>query len=166
MNAAVRVFVGVGANLGDRQATIRSACDALSEHEACSKLRCSSLYETSPMGPADQPDYVNAVVELYTGLSAQAFLQLLQSIENEHGRLRDGTRWGARTLDLDILLFGSEVIKSDNLVVPHPGIPERSFVLIPLAELAPTLILPTFGPIGELLANCSQFDIRRLNSSL
>jgi len=118
------------------------------------------------MGPQDQPDYLNAVVGLQTELSAFDLLNELQRIENQHGRLRDGERWGPRTLDLDLLLYAEEVIDTPELSVPHPGIAERSFVLLPLSELAPDLVVPNKGAVSNLLDQCRQFDIRRLDSTL
>ncbi len=118
------------------------------------------------MGPQDQPDYLNAVVGLQTELSAFHLLSELQHIEYSHGRTRDGERWGPRTLDLDLLLFADEIIDTPKLSVPHPGIAERSFVLLPLAELAPDLIVPNKGSVSNLLDQCSPNGIRRLNSTL
>jgi len=118
------------------------------------------------MGPQDQPDYLNAVVGLQTELSAFKLLGELQNIENLHGRVRDGERWGPRTLDLDLLLYADEVINTPELKVPHPGIAERSFVLLPLAELAPDLVVPNKGSVSKLSGQCRQFGIRRLKSTL
>ena len=118
------------------------------------------------MGPQDQPDYLNAVACLQTALDAHELLSVLQSIEQDHGRLRDGTRWGARTLDLDLLLYGDNIIDTPNLTVPHAGIADRSFVLFPLSELAPELHIPKHGPIKALLTQCRQYGIRRLDSTV
>jgi len=118
------------------------------------------------MGPQDQPDYLNAVVGLQTTLAAFDLLSELQNIEHVHGRVRDGERWGPRTLDLDLLLYADEIISTPRLSVPHPGIAERSFVLLPLAELAPDLTVPNKGTVSKLLNQCAQFGIRRLNLTL
>jgi len=118
------------------------------------------------MGPQDQPDYLNAVVGLQTRLAALNLLRELQNIEHQHGRVRNGERWGPRTLDLDLLLYADDIIDSPDLSVPHPGIAERAFVLLPLAEIAPDLIVPNKGTVSELLVQCHQFGIRRLNSTL
>lgn len=118
------------------------------------------------MGPQDQPEYLNAVVELQTTLSALDLLSELQNIEQLYGRVRDGEQWGPRTLDLDLLLYGDEIIDTPNLSVPHPGIAERSFVLLPLSELAPDLIVPNKGTVSKLLGQCRQYGIRRLDSTL
>jgi 2-amino-4-hydroxy-6-hydroxymethyldihydropteridine diphosphokinase len=106
------------------------------------------------MGPSDQPDYVNAVAAIYTVLSARALFLRLQSIEAEFGRVRESRRWGPRVIDLDLLLFGDAVIESGDLVVPHPGIASRAFVLEPLKEIAPDLRIPGLPPLDDLLKNC------------
>lgn len=160
------MFVGMGCNLGEREAVLASALQALKDHPGCSDTQCSSLYETDPMGPQDQPDYLNAVASFNTELDAQDLLSVLQSIELDHGRKRDDTRWGARTLDLDLLLYGNEMIDTPTLTVPHAGIAERSFVLLPLSELSPELIIPGHGSVAELLSQCRQFGIRRLDSKI
>lgn len=165
MPETVLAFVGLGCNLGDRVATFASAVAALEDHQHCSEVVCSSLYETEPMGPLDQPDYLNAVASVQTSMDAHELLLALQSIEQEHGRVRDGTRWGARTLDLDLLMFADNIIETPTLTVPHPGISERSFVLLPLSELAPDLFIPQHGPIQKLLYQCPQFGIRQLSNS-
>jgi len=161
-----QVYVALGCNLGDRIANLSNALKALKAHRDCNAVVCSSVYETAPMGPQDQPDYLNAVVGLQTNLSALNLLGELQSIEHLHGRVRDGERWGPRTLDLDLLLYADEIIDTPTLRVPHPGIAERSFVLVPLAELAPDLIVPNKGTVSELLGQCRQYGIRRLDSTL
>ncbi len=117
------------------------------------------------MGPGDQPDYFNAVAAIDTALSAFALLDALQSIENAHGRTRSKERWGPRTLDLDLLLFGDATIDDARLKVPHPGISERAFVLHPLYEIAPDLTLPTLGPLAELLRKCPPQRLQRLTES-
>jgi len=145
---------------------LSSALKALRAHPDLHAVVCSSVYETAPMGPQDQPDYLNAVVGLQTRLTAFKLLCELQNIENLHGRVRDGERWGPRTLDLDILLYADDIIDTPALSVPHPGIAERSFVLLPLAELAPDLIVPNKGTVSKLAGQCRQFGIRRLKSTL
>jgi len=166
MVESVKVYVALGCNLGSRHQNLTGALGALKNHRQIAKLTCSSVYETSPMGPQDQPDYLNAVVEFDTDLAAVVLLDVLQDIETNHGRTRTGERWGPRTLDLDLLLYGDYLIDIPGLKVPHPGIADRSFVLLPLAELAPDLIIPAAGAVSELITQCQQFGIRRLNSSL
>ncbi len=158
--------MALGCNLGSRHKNLSSAVSALESHQQISDLACSSVYETSPMGPQDQPDYLNAVVRFQTDLAALALLGVLQDIETHHGRVRTGERWGPRTLDLDLLLYGEQIIDTPSLTVPHPGIADRSFVLLPLAELTPDLTIPALGALSDLVSQCQQFDIRRLNSSL
>ena len=159
-----QVYIGLGCNLGERMQSLHSAIAALDALTSTGNIQCSSFYESEPMGPADQPDYINAVVGLLTTLQPHELLEALQLIEHQHGRIRTGERWGARTLDLDLLLYGEQQINTDDLTVPHPGIPDRSFVLLPLAELAPGINVPGFGQIDDLLRECQQFGIRRLNS--
>ena len=159
----VLAYVALGCNLGDRKANLNSAVQALYAHSECQQIRVSSFYETEPMGPADQPDYMNGVLGMQTRLAPLALLDTLQAIEQDHGRVRDGRRWGPRTLDLDLLLYGESIINTPRLTVPHPGIAERSFVLIPLLEIAPELVIPELGRVEELATQCQQFGIRRLN---
>lgn len=155
------VFIGLGSNLANPEQQLRGALKSMDVVAQTRVLRCSSFYLSAPVGPGDQPDYVNAVAELETGLDAEALLDALQAIEADHGRERS-VRWGARTLDLDILLFGQETIRTDRLQIPHPRIGERNFVLVPLAELAPALTLPTGESIQELLRACPQNRLEKL----
>ncbi|SEL20119.1 2-amino-4-hydroxy-6-hydroxymethyldihydropteridinediphosphokinase [Colwellia chukchiensis] len=136
------VFIGLGSNLADPKAQILSALNKLSQLAHCVLKAHSSLYFSRPMGPQDQPDYMNAVAAIKTSLAPLALLEQLQAIETSAGRVRDGERWGARVLDLDILCFGQQVINSPRLTIPHYGIKQREFVLLPLAEIAPELVLP------------------------
>jgi len=114
------------------------------------------------MGPQDQPDFVNAVAALSTSLAPQGLLQELLAIEVRHGRRRDGTHWGPRTLDLDLLLYGDTVLDTPGLILPHPGLHERAFVLYPLADIAPGLSVPGLGGVQDLLSRCRDARIRRL----
>ena len=134
----VKVYIGLGSNLDDPQAQLKKAIIALEMIPSSSVVKTSSFYKSKPVGPQDQPDYINAVIELDTELSAPVLLDYLQVIENEHGRQRE-QKWGARTLDLDILLFGEEVIHDDRLVVPHVEMHKRGFVLFPLVTQASSL---------------------------
>ncbi len=146
-------FIGLGSNLSDPQAQIIKAIDAIAQIEDCSIETVSSLYYSRPMGPQDQPDYMNAVLSLNTNLAALALLDALQAIENISGRVRKDNRWGARILDLDILLYDADVINIERLTIPHYGIKLREFVLLPLAEIAPELCLPDGDSIRELSKN-------------
>lgn len=150
----IEVFVAIGSNLGNPVAQARQAVAALDRLPESALQQVSQLYGSRPMGPADQPDYVNAVVRLHTRLSPLALLDQLQKIEREQGRVRKDERWGPRTLDLDLLLYGEQVIQHERLIVPHYGMKEREFVLLPLAEIAPALVLPCGTPLTELVARC------------
>ncbi|MGX5914943.1 2-amino-4-hydroxy-6-hydroxymethyldihydropteridine diphosphokinase [Aliidiomarina sp. Khilg15.8] len=135
------VYLGLGANLDNPLRQLQAAVQAIQVHPALKLLACSSFYGSKPMGPQDQPDYVNAVACVQSELAPLPLLDTLQRIENEAGRVRE-QRWGPRTLDIDILLIDDQVIDAPRLQVPHPGIGEREFVLHPLYEIAPHLILP------------------------
>jgi 2-amino-4-hydroxy-6-hydroxymethyldihydropteridine diphosphokinase len=141
----VRAYVGLGANLGDREAAIRAAAEQLGA------VRLSTIRETEPWGYEDQPRFLNAVAELETDLSPRALLDRLLEIERELGRTRDGPRWGPRTIDLDLLLYDDERLDEPGLTVPHPRLHERRFVLEPLAELDPGLEVPGRGRVDALL---------------
>jgi 2-amino-4-hydroxy-6-hydroxymethyldihydropteridine diphosphokinase len=140
------VFVGLGANLGDREDSIRRAAELIGAR------RLSAIRETEPWGVVDQPRFLNAVAELETDLPAPELLARLLEVERELGRVRSGQRWGPRAIDLDLLLYGSETIDEPGLTVPHPRLHERLFVLEPLADLAPDLVLPGRGRVSSLLA--------------
>lgn len=160
MSNGVDAYIGIGANLGDPVAQILTACARLAvDIPGTSLVERSRLYRNPPMGPQDQPDYVNAVVRVDTRLSARELLGELQRIEADCGRRRDGTRWGPRLLDLDILLYGDALIDEPGLHVPHPGIAERSFVLVPLQEIAPVLIVPGRGGVHDLCQRLECADL-------
>ncbi len=139
-------YVGLGSNLGDREPLIRRAAELVGAR------RLSSIVETEPWGYVEQPRFLNAVAEVETPLDARGFLALLLDVERRLGRRRVGPRWGPRTIDLDLLLFGDEEIDEPGLVVPHPHLAERPFVLEPLAELAPSRRIPGFGTVQAVLA--------------
>ncbi|MCI0506058.1 MAG: 2-amino-4-hydroxy-6-hydroxymethyldihydropteridine diphosphokinase [Gammaproteobacteria bacterium] len=144
------VFVGLGSNLNNPVRQITQACDDIAALAHVTLVKISSLYRSPPMGPQNQPEYVNAVVEIATTLSPETLLLELNAIENRHDRARGAERWSARTLDLDILLYGDKLIKTENLTIPHLGLYERAFVLYPLLEIAPDLQIPGHGPLREL----------------
>jgi 2-amino-4-hydroxy-6-hydroxymethyldihydropteridine diphosphokinase len=148
----MRAFVGLGANLGRRQATIARAVELLSEAEGVEVVVVSSLRETEPWGPVEQPRYVNAAVEVETELPPRALLEVLLGVEQALGRDRGGERWGPRTIDLDLLLYDDVDLDEPGLTVPHPRLHERRFALEPLAELAPDAVVPGRGTVAELLA--------------
>ena len=149
----VRAYVGLGANLGDREATIRRAVELLDEPAGVVVVGVSSLRETEPWGPVEQPRYLNGAVALETDLAPRELLDALLDVERRLGRARDDEeRWGPRTIDLDLLLYGDLVLDEPGLDVPHPRLHERRFALEPLAELAPDALVPGRGTVSELLA--------------
>lgn len=158
---SARVFVALGSNLGDREGHLLQGAADIAEIADCSDLLMSSIYETAPMGPQDQPDYLNGVCRFQCALEPHTLLAELKLIERQHGRIQSTERWRARPLDLDILLFAEQRISSAELTVPHPGIAQRSFVLWPLAELEPALIVPDHGPVQTLMKDCPPLGIRR-----
>lgn len=148
----MRAFIGVGSNLGDRWGWLATAARTLRGSGALAIVRASRVWDSEPMGPP-QPRFLNAVLEVETPYPPRALLQLLWVGEGAANRRRDGGRWGPRTLDLDLLLYEDRILREPGLVVPHPGIPERAFVLAPLAELAPSRVVPGIGrTVADLLA--------------
>jgi 2-amino-4-hydroxy-6-hydroxymethyldihydropteridine diphosphokinase len=140
-----RAYVGLGANLGDREATILAAAERLGPH------RLSRIRETEPWGDPDQPSFLNAAAELETDLGPRELLERLLAIELELGRVREGRRYGPRTIDLDLLLYGDEVVEEPGLTVPHPRLAERLFALEPLLDLDAGLFVPGRGPVEALI---------------
>jgi len=139
------------------------ALDALPESRVVAR---SSLYRSRPLGPQDQPQYINAVVAVETILGPQRLLAGLQAIEAAHGRVRGGQRWGPRTLDLDLLLYGELELQTERLILPHPALPQRDFVLYPLLEVAGgNLQIPSLGALRRLLANCPRRGLERLKGN-
>ncbi len=157
----VLTYIGLGSNLDNPESQVKTAIEALAGLSQIRLQDRSSLYRSAPMGPQDQPDYVNAVVKLSTGLEPEALLDKLQGIERAQGRVRT-QRWGPRTLDLDILLYGQCVVATERLKIPHPGIAERSFVLYPLAEINGQLEIPGLGRVQSLLEQCPDAGLSRL----
>ena len=147
-----RAYVGLGANLGDRERTLREAVSALSAEDGIEVVAVSALRETEPVGVGEQPLYLNGAAELETALAARELLGRLLAVEQRFGRVRVPGEHGPRTLDLDLLLYGDDVIEEDGLTVPHPRLHERRFVLEPLAELAPGLVVPGRGDVESLLS--------------
>ena len=149
----VTAAIALGSNLGDRRATLESAVRSLALTPGVEVLRVSSFIETAPVGPGEQNDYLNAALIARVTLSAHELLACLHAIEKSHGRDRSATeRWGPRTLDLDLILFGDEVIDAPGLHVPHPRLRERAFVLEPLTQIAPEMSVPTLGrTVAQLL---------------
>ena len=145
------IYIGIGANLGDREKTLQEAVGILDAHPKIDVAAASSVYETAPVGVVDQPHFLNAVLQIRTRLSARKLLNCLLAVERQFGRVRQ-TRWGPRTLDLDILLYGDAVIHQQGLQVPHPHLHERAFVLIPFCDLNPDLKHPVLGHSIQFLA--------------
>ncbi|KFK92507.1 MULTISPECIES: 2-amino-4-hydroxy-6-hydroxymethyldihydropteridine diphosphokinase [unclassified Serratia (in: enterobacteria)] len=146
----IRVYIALGSNLAQPLQQVNTALEALGRIPYTQLIVCSSFYRTKPLGPQNQPDFLNAAVALDTLLPAEQLLDETQAIERNQGRERKDQRWGPRTLDLDIMLYGDRVIDTDRLTVPHYGLKEREFMLYPLAEIAPDLVFPD----GETLADC------------
>jgi len=159
--APTQVFIGLGSNLEQPAQQIRRALRELRELPDSRLVRHSALYGSTALGPSGQPDYVNAVALLQTGLDPLALLDRLQAIEQDHGRQR-GARWGPRTLDLDILLYGDRQIASPRLRVPHPQMHRRAFVLAPLYEIAPDIDLPGLGRLQNYVSAPGDPDVWRL----
>ena len=153
----MKVFVGLGSNLGEREPMIRLALEALSRLPGTRLVKASSLYDTEPVGEVDQPNFLNAVAQLDTELTARQLLWNLLLVEKRLGRVRT-QRWGPRTIDLDLLLHGSLVLDEPELTVPHPELTARSFVLVPLVELDPLLVHPVTGE--TLLHHLSRLNTR------
>jgi 2-amino-4-hydroxy-6-hydroxymethyldihydropteridine diphosphokinase len=147
-----RAYVGLGSNMGDRERMLWSALHMLAFNPEVDVVAVSSILETDPVGLEEQPRFLNAAAAIDTDLEPRALLDLLLSIERELGRTRDGPRFGPRTIDLDLLLYGDDVVDEPGLTVPHPRLHERRFVLEPLAELAPDLTVPEKGAVRALLA--------------
>jgi 2-amino-4-hydroxy-6-hydroxymethyldihydropteridine diphosphokinase len=146
-----RAYVGLGANVGDREATLERALELLAAH--VDVLAVSTLRETQPWGYVDQPPFLNGAVAVETALTSRELLDVLLAIERELGRVRgEGPRYGPRVVDLDLLLYGDDVVDEPGLTVPHPRLSERAFALEPLAELDPTLVVPAQGRVSDLLA--------------
>ena len=163
MNTA---YIGLGSNLSQPSQQLKNAVQAISTIKQCHIKNISSLYFSRPMGPQDQPDYMNAVLSVFTSLTPIELLDALQLIENNTGRSRKGNRWGARILDLDILLFGQEAISNDRLTIPHYGMKSREFVLIPLHEISPDLVLPGGDILKDLIHSLDQNGLKIFNNSL
>lgn len=148
----VHAWIGLGANLGDPAATVNAAVAALDGLPSTRLLAASALYATPAWGNEDQPPFVNAVAQVETGLAPLALLHGLQAIEAESGRVRDpAVPWGPRVLDLDLLLYADQVLDLPDLQVPHPWMHQRAFVLVPLAALAPALVIPGHGSVQDAL---------------
>ena len=157
LGVVVRAYVGLGSNLGDREGVIGDAVSALGSHPDIEVLQVSSLRETEPWGPVEQPPFLNGAAAVETSLEPRALLDVLLEVERRLGRVRD-ERWGPRTIDLDLLLYGDTVVDEPGLTVPHPRLRERAFALEPLLELDPDLVVPGQGSAAILLASLERPD--------
>ena len=167
MNSSlVRAYVGLGSNLNDPQAQLSSALAALDAIPATCCVAYSSLYRSKPLGTVPQPDFLNAVAAVDTRLTPAELLRELHLIEELHGRVREAERWVPRTLDLDLLLYGDAQVQGEVLTVPHPGLPERNFVLYPLHEIAPQLHIPGAGSLQALVERCSSLGLQAMPAAI
>jgi 2-amino-4-hydroxy-6-hydroxymethyldihydropteridine diphosphokinase len=156
-------YIGLGSNLSEPIKQVHSAVTEIEKIPQSQIAKVSSLYLSKPMGPQDQDDYINAVIAIKTSLSAVELLDALQAIENKAGRVRKANRWGARILDLDIILFGNDVLNTERLTIPHYGLCEREFVLLPLAEISPELNLPNGESVKFLSQNIANNAMVKLS---
>jgi len=177
------IYIGIGSNLDDPVSHVRQAVIELKQLRDCHFLAVSGLYKSRPLESPlksrqlspPQPDYINAVIAIKSNRDRLSLLDDLQAIESQHGRVRNGEHWGPRTLDLDVLLIGDKIINETRLIIPHPGLHERSFVLYPLQEIAPDLLIPDpeFAqrndgkeiPLGELIAQCDDEGLERISDA-
>jgi 2-amino-4-hydroxy-6-hydroxymethyldihydropteridine diphosphokinase len=155
-------YIGIGSNLGEPVRQVLAACDALDALPETRLIGRSSLYCSAAYGGVEQPDFVNLVAALLTRLSPQALLTRLQALEALAGRQRDGLRWGPRELDLDLLVYSGETAEEPGITLPHPGIAARTFVLLPLSELAPDLVIPGLGRVQSLPVDWHEPRIARM----
>lgn len=154
-------YIGIGSNLGDSKRTIQSALQSLNAHASILLEDCSHYYQSKPHGPQDQPDYLNAVAKISTSLSPLQLLDTLQTIENDHDRVRK-EHWGARTLDLDILVYEGQTLDSDRLNLPHPFMKERPFVIHPMHEISPDFIFDDGQSLAELARQLPTNELNKL----
>ncbi|HIB97910.1 2-amino-4-hydroxy-6-hydroxymethyldihydropteridine diphosphokinase [Candidatus Thioglobus sp.] len=154
-------YIGLGSNLNNPKQQIKTAVMALHNTKDVEVVNLSSLYQSPPVDDSKQPDYINAVCEVKTHLTALELLYVCQDIETKQHRVRE-KKWGARTIDLDIILYGVQVVVSKQLIIPHPEMMNRAFVLVPLAELEDDLKVPVLGPIQDLISELGEFELTKL----
>ena len=154
-------YIALGSNLNNPKQQIKDAVIALHSAKDIEVVNLSSLYQSPPVDGSEQPDYINAMVQVKTHLTALELLHVCQDIETQQHRVRE-KKWGARTIDLDIVTYGVQVVASKQLVVPHPEMMNRAFVLIPLAELENDLKVPVLGPIQDLIAKLGDYELTKL----
>jgi 2-amino-4-hydroxy-6-hydroxymethyldihydropteridine diphosphokinase len=158
----IRVYIGLGSNLGDPVAQVKDAIEELEMLPDTLLVARSSLYSNKPMGPQDQPDYVNAVVAIDTLLSVEDLFNRMMQIEELAGRERGDEKWGPRVIDLDLLMYGKKKISTGDLILPHPGLHERDFVIIPLAEIAGNIKIPGHGLLSTLINQVENHSLKKL----
>lgn len=161
----VKVFLSLGSNLGDRIRQLERAVRAIADHEDVELLKVSSVYETEPIGYVPQDNFYNIVIEIKTGLSPRGLLDLAHAVESSLNRKRE-IRWGPRTIDVDILLYDQEVISEEDLVIPHPEMLKRAFVLVPLLEIEPGVVLPGGEPALDYLGEVAGQKVKKIGSFL
>ncbi len=154
-------YIGLGSNLNDPKQQIKDAVIALNQTNDIKVVGLSSLYQSKPIDGSEQPDYINAMCKIDTHLTALELLYVCQNIEDKQHRVRE-KKWGARTIDLDVILYGVQVIASKQLVIPHPQMMNRAFVLVPLAEIEPDLKIPVLGDIQELINKINILELIKL----
>jgi 2-amino-4-hydroxy-6-hydroxymethyldihydropteridine diphosphokinase len=155
-------YIGLGSNMDDPQGQIHTALVNIQSQEQISIQSCSHLYASAPMGPQNQADYINGIIKITTSLTPIELLDILQDIEKQHGRKRVGERWGPRTLDLDIIIFNNLSMDNDRLTLPHYGMAQREFVMVPLFEIEPDMIMQDGKSIASWVSKCSFTQLRRL----
>lgn len=160
----VPAYVALGSNLDDPQAQVRRAFRALGELPATRLVLRSALYRSAPLGPVAQPDFVNAAAGLLTQLEAPEFLQELKALETRLGRAAPVVRWGPRLIDLDLLVHGTARVDNESITVPHPGIAQRAFVLLPWSEISPSLEVPGVGRVGALAQRLGAAGLQRIEA--
>lgn len=160
--ALTHSWIALGSNVGNSARTFERAVEHIGGLRATTVVARSANYRTPPWGIEHQPDFLNAVIEITTQLPPEALLNELQAVEESAGRIRGGSRWGPRTLDLDILLYGDLMVRAPHLMIPHPRIRERAFVLVPLADIAADLQIPNCGCVKDLLCAVDTSRIRRI----
>jgi 2-amino-4-hydroxy-6-hydroxymethyldihydropteridine diphosphokinase len=154
-------YIGLGSNLNSPKQQIKDAVMALHTAKDVEVVNLSSLYQSPPVDGSKQPDYINAIVQVNTHLTPLELLYVCQDIETQQHRVRE-KKWGARTIDLDIIIYGVQVVASKQLIIPHPQMMNRAFVLIPLAELEDDLKVPVLGPIQNLIKELGEFELTKL----
>lgn len=159
-----QAIIGLGGNLDNPQQSVTQAIALLSELPSTKLVKASSLYASKPQGPQDQPDFINAVAMIETKLAPMALLASLQTLEKQMGKVKK-RHWGERLIDLDILLFADRIIDLPQLTIPHPQIPFRDFVLLPLAEIMPDCEIPKYGKVADLIAELSESFLYPLEES-